>query len=54
VFLGCQGLIEGQLRRIIDRPGVSAPVFEVATKILAAPPLGVRALALAEAIGAEV
>ena len=48
-----QELIEGQLRRIIDRPGVSAQVFEMASKILDTPKLGLRAMALAEMIGVE-
>ena len=48
-----QMLVEGQLNRIIDRPGVSAQVFEMASKILEAPRLGLRAMALAEMIGVE-
>lgn len=46
-----QRLIEGQLKRIVNRPAVSAQVFEMATKILEAPRLGLRALALAEMVG---
>ena len=48
-----QQLIEGQLRRIMERPGVSAQVYEVASKILEQPSLGVRAMAMAEALGIE-
>lgn len=51
---GRQELIENQLTRIINRPGVSAQVFEMASKILDAPKLGLRAMALAEMIGVEV
>jgi aminopeptidase N len=50
---GRQQLVEGQLKRIIERPGVSAQVFEMATKILEAPRLGLRAMALAEMVGVE-
>lgn len=45
--------MEQQLLRIRDRPRVSAPVYEIANNILNAPALGVRALAMVEALAVE-
>jgi hypothetical protein len=48
-----QNLIEFHLNRIMSNPDVSPQVFEKASKILAAPRMGLRALALAEMLGVE-